>query len=83
MSSSLPLKYKDFSNVFEKKNVDRLPDHRLYDCPIDLEDGDSPLALSMGYLNLNLRPFKCTLKKTSQKVSFTIPNLQPDLLSYL
>jgi hypothetical protein len=41
-NSSLPTKYKDFSYVFEKKNVDRLPEHCQYDCPTGLEDGVSP-----------------------------------------
>ena len=36
-------KYKDFSDVFEKHNADRLPEHRLYDCPIDLQEGVSTL----------------------------------------
>ncbi len=35
-------KYKDFVDVFEKNNVDQLPAHRPYDCPIDLEEGHSP-----------------------------------------
>ena len=39
---SLPSKYGDFVDVFEKKNADRLPEHRLYDCPIDLQEGTSP-----------------------------------------
>ena len=33
----IPDKYKDFSDVFEKCNVDRMLEHRLYDCPIDLQ----------------------------------------------
>ena len=41
-SSSFPSKYNDFSDVFEKKNVDRLPEHRPYDCPINLKDGACP-----------------------------------------
>jgi hypothetical protein len=31
--------YKEFKNVFEKKNVDILPEHRPYNCAIDLQDG--------------------------------------------
>jgi hypothetical protein len=38
----LPKKYKDFVNVFEKNNADKLPAHRPYDYPIDLEEGHSP-----------------------------------------
>ena len=41
-TSSFPSKYNDFSDVFEKKNADRLPEHRPYDCPIDLKDGACP-----------------------------------------
>jgi hypothetical protein len=32
----LPEKYKDFVDVFEKINVDQLPAHSPYDCPINL-----------------------------------------------
>ena len=39
---SLPSKYGDFAYVFEKKNADHLPEHRPYDCPIDLQEGTSP-----------------------------------------
>ncbi len=35
-------KYKDFVDVFEKINVDKLPAHSPYDCPIDLKEGHSP-----------------------------------------
>jgi hypothetical protein len=38
----LPEKYKDFVNVFEKNKADQLPEHRPYNCPIDLEEGHSP-----------------------------------------
>jgi hypothetical protein len=38
----LPKKYKDFANVFEKKKADQLPEHRPYNCPIDLEEGQAP-----------------------------------------
>ena len=53
---AIPDKYKDFSNVFEKRNADRLPEHRLYDYPIDLQEGVCPppfgslYALSVGEL---------------------------------
>ena len=42
VSDSLPTKYSDFSDVFEKKNADQLPEHRHYDCPIDLQEGTNP-----------------------------------------
>jgi len=35
-------KYKDFVDVFEKNKADQLPEHRPYDCPINLEEGHSP-----------------------------------------
>ena len=38
----LPSKYGDFAYVFEKKNVDHLPEHQPYDCLIDLQEGISP-----------------------------------------
>ena len=37
--STLPEQYKSYQDVFEKKNVDILPQHWLYDCAIDIEDG--------------------------------------------
>ena len=39
---ALPVKYHDFVDVFSKKNADILPQHRPYDCPIDLEPGTQP-----------------------------------------
>ena len=38
----IPEKYQHFSDVFETCNADRLPEHRLYDCPIDLQEGACP-----------------------------------------
>jgi hypothetical protein len=34
-----PTWYKEYQDVFEKKNADLLPEHRLYDCAIDLQEG--------------------------------------------
>jgi hypothetical protein len=34
--------YKEYQDVFEKKNIDLLPQHRLYDCIIDLQEGTQP-----------------------------------------
>lgn len=42
VSNELPEQYKDFLDVFEKKNADTLPEHRPYDCTIDLEPGTEP-----------------------------------------
>ena len=41
-STSIPSKYREFSNVFEKRNVDRLLEHRMYDYPINIQDGACP-----------------------------------------
>ena len=37
--STLPEQYKPYQDVFEKKNADILPQHRPYDCTIDIKDG--------------------------------------------
>ena len=39
---TLPEKYKEFSDVFDKVKANTLPEHRLYDCPIDLQPGKEP-----------------------------------------
>ena len=41
-SSQLPVQYKEYEDVFEKKNADILPQHRPYDCGIDLQEGTQP-----------------------------------------
>ena len=40
--TNLPARYSNFFDVFEKRNADRLPEHRPYDCPIELEEGAHP-----------------------------------------
>ena len=35
-------KYIEFSDVFDKVKANRLPEHRPYDCPIDLQPGKEP-----------------------------------------
>ena len=42
LAASIPEQYKDFEDVFLKKNADILPEHRPYDCAIDLEEGAQP-----------------------------------------
>ena len=37
--SALPEQYKSYQDVFKKKNANILPQHRPYDCAIDIEDG--------------------------------------------
>ena len=38
----IPIQYHDFKNAFEKKNADILPEHRPYNCTIELQDGAQP-----------------------------------------
>ena len=38
----LPTQYKEYHDVFKKKNADMLPQHRPYDCSIDLQEGTQP-----------------------------------------
>ncbi len=40
--TKLPAEYEEYRDVFEKKNVDTLPQHRLYDCGIELQEGAQP-----------------------------------------
>jgi hypothetical protein len=39
---ALATHYKEYQDVFEKKNTDLLPQHRPYDCTIDLQEGTQP-----------------------------------------
>jgi len=41
-STSIPEQYKEFQDVFQKKNADMLLQHRPYDCAIDLQEGAQP-----------------------------------------
>ena len=41
-STLLPTKYQEFQDVFNKDKASRLPEHRPYDCPIDLQPGKDP-----------------------------------------
>ena len=38
----LPPKYRDFADVFDKLKANTLPEHRHYDCPIDIQLGKEP-----------------------------------------
>ena len=42
VESKLPHKYKEFAGVFDKVKVGTLPEHRPYDCPIDLQPRKEP-----------------------------------------
>ena len=41
-TAGIPEQYKDFEDVFQRKIADMLPEHRLYDCAIDLQEGAQP-----------------------------------------
>lgn len=41
-TNSLPIQYEEYQDVFEKKNADMLPQHRPYDCAIELQEGAQP-----------------------------------------
>jgi hypothetical protein len=54
--------YKDYKDVFEKKNVDTFPKHQPYDCTIDLEEGMQPPfgPIYKTYHKINLPHFENT-----------------------
>ena len=41
-TNSLPIRYEEFQDVFEKKNADTFPQHRPYDYAIELQKGTQP-----------------------------------------
>ena len=41
-TTSILEQYKEFEDVFQKKSADMLPEHRPYDCAIDLQEGAQP-----------------------------------------
>lgn len=41
-SGLIPPEYHDYLDVFDKEKATILPQHRSYDCPIDLEEGKKP-----------------------------------------
>ena len=41
-ANSIPSKYREFFDVFEKWNGDRLPEQWPHDCPIDIQDRACP-----------------------------------------
>ena len=41
-STLLQTKYQEFQDFFNKDKAARLPEHRPYDCPIDLQPGKDP-----------------------------------------
>ncbi|CEP03952.1 hypothetical protein PBRA_009532 [Plasmodiophora brassicae] len=41
-AAELPPQYQEFTDVFDKADSTPLPDHRPFDCPIDLKPGGDP-----------------------------------------
>ena len=42
LTSNIPKQYKGFQDIFQKKNANMLPEHRPYDCAINLQEGSQP-----------------------------------------
>ncbi len=82
--TKLPAKYEEYRDVFEKKNTNTLPQHRPYDCGIELqEDAQLPLVQSIVSPITNLLHYEITLMKISRRTSFNIPSHLLELLSCL
>jgi hypothetical protein len=62
-----PEKYKDFVDVFEKINVDQLPTHSPYDCPIDLEGHSPPFGPIYGLSEPELQALRDYLTENLAK----------------
>ena len=76
-TDSLPSKYEDFGDVFEKKNVDRLPEHRPYDYPIDLQEVvNPPFGPIYGLSELELLALRTYLDENLEK-GFIQPSKSP------
>ena len=48
-NSKIPLVYRDYSDVFAKENAELLPEHRTFDCGIELVPNASPPPLRKLY----------------------------------
>jgi hypothetical protein len=73
----IPSQYKEFKDVFEKKNVDTLPKHRPYDCTTNLEKGTQPpFGLIYNLSHYEIATFHEYINENLEKGSFDIPSLQ-------
>ena len=83
--NNLPARHSDFSNIFEKRNVDwgyRLITPMI--AQLSSKQVSTPhLVLSMGYLNLNLTLSAHIWPRISRKASFNPPNPRSGYQSYL
>ena len=72
-----PFPYTDFSYVFEKQNVDRLPEHHAYDCPINLQEGVcAPFGPIYGLSEPELEALRTYLDENLEK-GFIQPSKSP------
>jgi hypothetical protein len=74
---ALPTRYKEYQDVFEKKNADLLSQHRLYDCAIDFQEGTQ---LPFGP-NYNLSQNELVASENTFKLMKILPRILFDILS--
>jgi hypothetical protein len=61
-------KYEDFQDMFEKKNVDCLPEHLPYDCLINFQEGvNPPFGPIYGLSELELRALRIYIDENLKK----------------
>ena len=64
ISIGITSQYQEFQDVFEKKNVDTLPEHHPYDCSIDLQERTQlPFGPIYSLLQNKLLEFKEYIEK--------------------
>ena len=76
-SELIPLPYKKFQDVGDKKNADKLPPHRSYDCPIELLPGaEIPFGCIYPLSDPELKALKKYLDEDLKK-GFIRPSTSP------
>lgn len=72
----LPLKYKDFADVFGKMNTHTLPLYHSYDCPINLQPrAEVPFGCIYFLLELELQALHNYLQENLQRGLSILPCL--------
>ena len=70
-TASIQEQYKDFQDVFQRKNADMLPEYRPYDCAIDLKDEAQPPFGPISNLSqTELAELRKYIDKNVAKISF-------------
>ena len=73
----VPPAYLEFADVFDKKQADRLPPHRPYDCPIDLLPGAAiPFGRIFPLSETELKTLKTYIDENLEK-QFIRPSSSP------